>query len=79
MNSWRLNHNVNDMINKPVFATFIVLILFCWNFRLSAQPWTLYEKWVDCGNGIQLLDPYYSDGVSFEWTGGSKNGKAHGK
>lgn len=44
-----------------------------------AQTYTLEDKWVDCGSGVQLLDPYYSPGVSFTWTGSSKNGKAHGQ
>ena len=43
-----------------------------------AQTYTLKDKWVDCGNGVQLLDPYYSDGVTFTWDGPSRNGKAHG-
>ena len=42
------------------------------------QTYTLKDKWVDCGNGCQLLDPYYSDGVSFTWKGPSKGGKANG-
>ena len=44
----------------------------------EAQTYTLNEQWVSCGNSCMLLDPYYSDGVTFEWTGGSVNGKAHG-
>lgn len=47
-------------------------------FLCYSQTYTLKEKWVDCGNSCQLLDPYYSEGVTFEWTGESKNGKAHG-
>ena len=38
----------------------------------------LNKQWVSCSNSCKLLDPYYSDGVTFEWTGGCKNGKAHG-
>ena len=45
---------------------------------MQAQTYTLEEKWVNCGENIQLLDPYYSLGVSFQWTGSSKNGKADG-
>ena len=52
----------------------IFALLLC-NF-IGAQTYTLESKWVNCGNNVQLLDPYYSDGVSFEWTGPSKNGKA---
>ena len=44
----------------------------------NAQSFTLNEQWVSCGNSCKLLDPYYSDGVSFEWTGGCVNGKANG-
>lgn len=54
----------------------IFALLLC-NF-IGAQTYTLESKWVNCGNHVQLLDPYYSDGVSFEWTGSSKNGKANG-
>lgn len=43
-----------------------------------AQTFTLESKWVSCGNNTLLLDPYYSSGVSFQWTGSSKNGKADG-
>lgn len=43
-----------------------------------AQSYTLNEQWVPCGDSCELLDPYYSEGVSFEWSGGSKDGKAHG-
>lgn len=45
---------------------------------LGAQTYTLEEKWVNCGDNVELLDPYYSPGVSFQWTGSSKNGKANG-
>ena len=44
----------------------------------KAQTYTLNEQWVSCGNSCQLLDPYYADGVTFQWDGGCKNGKAHG-
>lgn len=56
----------------------IFLLLFVLLFNLQAQTYTLLEKWVDCGNGCQLLDPYYSDGVTFTWDGSVKNGKANG-
>lgn len=55
----------------------LIFTLFLCNF-MGAQTYTLESKWVSCGNNVQLLDPYYSDGVSFEWTGPSKNGKANG-
>ena len=57
-----------------------LLSLFFITFSLSvfSQTYTLRDKWVDCGNGCQLLDPYYSDGVTFSWEGPSKEGKANG-
>ena len=45
---------------------------------LTAQTYTLCDKWVDCGDSCQLLDPYYSEGVTFTWSGPSRNGKAYG-
>lgn len=56
-----------------------VSLLLCLVFCAEAQTWTLCDQWVSCGNGVELLDPYYDDGVTFEWTGSAKNGKAHGK
>ena len=53
----------------------LILISFQWG---KAQIYTLQDKWVDCGNNTQLLDPYYSPGVTFTWTGPSKGGKANG-
>lgn len=44
----------------------------------GAPVYTLNEQWVECGEGVKLLDPYYSPGVTFKWDGPSKNGKAHG-
>lgn len=65
--------------SHPVF--WMVLITFSLAFPSSAlaQIYTLFDKWVPCGNSCELLDPYYSEGVTFEWVGGCKNGKAHGK
>ena len=54
----------------------LVLTSFIWG---NAQTYTLEDKWVDCGNNTQLLDPYYSPGVTFTWTGSSKGGKANGQ
>ena len=58
--------------------TTLILILtsFLWG---QAQTYTLVDKWVDCGNSTQLLDPYYSSGVTFTWSGSSKGGKANGQ
>lgn len=55
----------------------LFLMLLCYESATS-QIYTLYEKWVDCGNGCKLLDPYYKDGVTFSWTGDCVNGKADG-
>ena len=63
---------------RAFFRIIALFSLIC-GLSMKAQTWTLCDKWVDCGNGVQLLDPYYSEGVSFEWHGGSKNGKAHGQ
>lgn len=57
-------------------ATFSLCI--CCILNSYAQIYTLNEQWVECGNSCKLLDPYYSPGVTFEWTGGQKDGKAHG-
>ena len=55
------------------------LIFFCLTVLTGwSQTYTLKDQWVACGNGVQLLDPYYSDGVTFTWDGPSRNGKAHG-
>ena len=58
-----------------------ILCLFIATLSLSvfSQTYTLCDKWVDCGNNTQLLDSYYSPGVTFTWTGPSKAGKANGQ
>lgn len=56
-----------------------LLLIFIATHWGNAQPYTLEDKWVDCGNNTQLLDPYYSPGVTFTWTGSSKGGKANGQ
>lgn len=62
---------------RTTLTSLILLITsFIWG---NAQTYTLEDKWVDCGNNTQLLDPYYSSGVSFTWTGQSKGGKANGQ
>ena len=61
---------------KTTLTTLIlILVSFLWG---KAQTYTLEDRWVDCGNNTQLLDPYYSPGVTFTWTGSSKGGKANG-
>lgn len=61
----------------PTLAIAFLLSLFHITYS-NAQTYTLNEQWVSCGNSCKLLDPYYSDGITFEWTGGCKDGKAHG-
>mgnify|MGYP002858297218 CR=1 FL=1 len=62
-------------LKSYIILSFIASFPF---FLSEAQVYTLNEQWVSCGDSVKLLDPYYSDGVSFVWTGGSKDGKAHG-
>ena len=60
---------------KRIFLSIVAAFGILTSF---AQSYTLTDKWVKCGNGVELHDPYYSRGVTFTWTGGSKNGKANG-
>ena len=55
----------------------LAMIFISWG-NVCSQTYTLESQWVECGDNVQLQDPYYSPGVSFQWTGGSKNGKADG-
>lgn len=61
-------------MKRQLFFLFIVVF----SLPIFSQTYTLREKWVDCGKGCQLLDPYYSEGVTFSWDGASKGGKADG-
>ena len=61
-------------MKRVLFLLFFVLTLS----PVWAQTYTLCDKWVDCGNSCQLLDPYYSEGVTFKWNGSAVNGKANG-
>jgi len=63
------------MAKKKFLLCFMLLFSL---LRVDAQTYTLQNKWVSCGNGVQLLDPYYYEGVTFKWTGGNKEGKANG-
>ena len=60
---------------RKTLTTFIILTSFLWG---NAQTYTLEDKWISCGSNAQLLDPYYSPGVSFTWSGTTKGGKANG-
>lgn len=61
---------------KRILLTLILVVatLLC----VTAQTYTLDEQWVSCGSDVQLLDPYYSKGVTFTWSGSSIGGKANG-
>ena len=78
-NEYKMKINTTGYV-KHELLTCITAIFFCICCVLSsyAQIYTLNEQWVECGNSCKLLDPYYSPGVTFEWTGGQKDGKAHG-
>lgn len=62
---------------RTTLTTFILAIITV--LSGNAQTYTLEDKWVDCGNNVQLLDPYYSPGVTFTWSGPTKGGKANGQ
>lgn len=57
----------------------LTTLIVVFSILVGRAQYTLEDKWVDCGNNVQLLDPYYSPGVTFTWTGSSRNGKAHGQ
>ena len=63
-------------MKTKLLTLFLFLTLFINGF---SQTYTLEDKWVSCGNNAELLDPYYSPGVTFTWTGPVKNGKANGQ
>ena len=63
-------------MKTKLLTFFLFLTLFINGF---SQTYTLEDKWVSCGNNAELLDPYYSPGVTFTWTGPVKNGKANGQ
>ena len=63
-------------MKTKLLTLFLFLTFFINGF---SQTYTLEDKWVSCGNNAELLDPYYSPGVTFTWTGPVKNGKANGQ
>jgi hypothetical protein len=65
----------NRKVIVKLMALFLALFVA---INLEAQTYTLSEQWVDCGNSCQLQDPYYFEGTTYKWSGGCKNGKAHG-
>jgi S1-C subfamily serine protease/antitoxin component YwqK of YwqJK toxin-antitoxin module len=57
----------------------IFTLLLLSTLTLTAHGQTLKDEWVICNNqGCKLVDPYYSEGVSFTWDGSCVNGKANG-
>ena len=63
---------------KNINMKHILLFTFIlFNFILYGQ--TLKDQWIKCNNnGCVLLDPYYRDGVTMEWSGNCSEGKADG-
>ena len=74
MNYYPLNTQNRKVIVK-LMTLFLALFVA---INLEAQTYTLSEQWVDCGNSCQLQDTYYFEGTTYKWSGGCKNGKAHG-
>jgi S1-C subfamily serine protease len=57
----------------------IVIFILLFSLTITTQAQTLKDEWVVCNNqGCKLLDPYYSEGVTFKWEGSCVNGKANG-
>lgn len=55
----------------------LLLTFILFNSFINGQ--TLKDHWTQCNNkGCQLLDPYYSEGVTMEWSGTCIEGKADG-
>jgi S1-C subfamily serine protease/antitoxin component YwqK of YwqJK toxin-antitoxin module len=55
----------------------IILISFLFVININGQ--TLKDEWVKVnGEGCEVLDPYYSEGVTETWEGKCINGKADG-
>jgi hypothetical protein len=65
-------------VNKEIMRNSIALFLFMALFQI-VHAQTLKDEWVICNpQGCQLLDPYYSEGVTITWDGECVNQKAHG-
>ena len=55
-----------------------ILILFSL-FTRSVYAQVLKDQWVKCNvNGCELLDPYFSEGITMEWSGNCSDAKADG-
>lgn len=61
------------------WITSIILLLIPFLCGAEEAIYTLNKQWVNCGDGVELMDPYFMQGVTFKWDGPVKNGKAHGK
>lgn len=71
-----INLTITDTRRLTIY--FVVLLLLLGVQPIWAQSYTLTDKWVDAGNGVQINDPYYSETSTVKWDGASKNGKANG-
>jgi S1-C subfamily serine protease/antitoxin component YwqK of YwqJK toxin-antitoxin module len=61
-------------MKKTIFTLFILL-----NIAFATFGQTLKDEWVLCNEkGCKLIDPYFEEGVTFEWSGNCVNGKANG-
>ena len=57
----------------------ILTVIFIIGVSKTSIAQTLKDEWVMCNTeSCKLLDPYYSDGVTFKWEGSCKDGKANG-
>lgn len=66
------------VLSHALCSIVAVLFFVLLPLRASAQMDTLCSRWVDLGNGCSLLDTYWDENVTFEWSGGRKDGKADG-
>ena len=58
--------------------TFLFLMVML-TMTITSNSQTLRDEWVVCNSqGCKILDPYYSEGVTFKWEGSCINGKADG-
>jgi S1-C subfamily serine protease/antitoxin component YwqK of YwqJK toxin-antitoxin module len=58
---------------------YILLFTILLSNILTVYSQILKDEWVKCNKqGCELLDPYYSDDVTMEWSGDCVDGKANG-
>lgn len=57
----------------------IKILIVLLSITITSNSQTLKDEWLVCNSqGCKILDPYYSDGVTFKWDGSCINGKADG-